>query len=192
MMGSRTRFVALTVGSLMLASTMAGCAGTSWQFWKTSASTEAPSEPTVGTAAPTAVATVPPAETPTAMPASSSNGSGDFAELPELREIRFRPGLVAVGKADAPVLDVAVRWLKENPNSLVRVEGHSDDLGTPAANQVVAEKRAMSVMKYLVAKGLEPGRISVVSYGSDRPVCMEKNDTCRARNRRASILVKRH
>ena len=115
-----------------------------------------------------------------------------FAELPELREIRFKPGLVAVGKADAPVLDVAVRWLKENPNSLVRVEGHSDDLGTPAANLVVAEKRAMSVMKYLVAKGLEPGRISVVSYGSDRPVCMEKNDTCRARNRRASILVKRH
>ena len=74
----------------------------------------------------------------------------------------------------------------------VVIEGHSDDLGTPAANLVVAEKRAMSVMKYLVAKGLEPGRISVVSYGSDRPVCMEKNDTCRARNRRASILVKRH
>jgi peptidoglycan-associated lipoprotein len=45
-------------------------------------------------------------------------------------------------------------------------------------------------MKYLVAKGLEPQRISVVSYGSDRPVCTEKSDGCRAKNRRASFLVK--
>jgi peptidoglycan-associated lipoprotein len=45
-------------------------------------------------------------------------------------------------------------------------------------------------MKYLVAKGLEPQRISVVSYGSDRPVCTEKSDACRAKNRRASFLVK--
>jgi peptidoglycan-associated lipoprotein len=116
--------------------------------------------------------------------------SGDFVELPELRDVRFRPGLVTVGKADARVLDAVVRWLKENPDSLVRVEGHSDDIGTPAANLVVGEKRAASVMKYLVAKGLEPQRISVASYGSDRPVCTEKSDACRAKNRRASFLVK--
>lgn len=190
MRGSRLRSVALTVGSLALVSALAGCAGSSWQFWKTSSSTEVPSEPIVGTAAPAQVATATPAETPTAVPAPSSNGSGDFAELPELRDIRFRPGLVTIGRADAAALNAAVRWLKEHPDSLVRIEGHSDDIGTPAANVVVAQKRAVSVMKYLVSKGLEPARISVVSYGSDRPVCMEKNDTCRAKNRRASILVK--
>jgi outer membrane protein OmpA-like peptidoglycan-associated protein len=42
-----------------------------------------------------------------------------------------------------------------------------------------------------VAKGLEPERISIVSYGSDRPVCPEKTDACRAKNRRAQFLVKR-
>jgi peptidoglycan-associated lipoprotein len=185
--------VALTVGSLMLVSTLAGCAGSSWQFWKKSSSTEAPSEPTVGTSAPTPVAAAtpvavatPPAP-PTAMPAPPAS---DFAELPELRDVRFKPGLVTIGKADVAALDTTVRWLKEHPDSLVRIEGHSDDLGTPAANMVVAEKRAVSVMKYLVSKGLEPGRISIASYGSDRPVCMEKNATCRAKNRRVSILVK--
>lgn len=187
MIGSRLRTVALTVGSLMLVGTLAGCAGSSWQFWKTSSSTETPSEPTVGTSAPAPVAAATPAAPPTAMPAPPAS---DFAELPELRDVRFKPGLVTIGKADTAALDTAVRWLKEHPESLVRIEGHSDDLGTPAANLVVGEKRAMSVMKYLVSKGLEPGRISVVSYGSDRPVCMEKNATCRAKNRRASILVR--
>lgn len=185
-MGSRLRSVALTVGSLALVSALAGCAGSSWQFWKSS-STEAPS---VGTAAPTPVATAMPAETPTALPASPSPNGSDFAERPELRDIRFKPGLVTIGKADAAALNAAVRWLKEHPHSLVRIEGHSDDIGTPASNVVVAEKRAVSVMKYLVSKGLEPARISVVSHGSDRPVCLEKNDACRAKNRRASILIK--
>ena len=189
MMGRGLRSVALTVGSLALVSALSGCAGSSWQFWKTSSSTEAPSEPMVGTAAPTPDGTAAPAETPTAMPASPS-ANGNFAELPELRDIRFRSGLVTIGKADVAVLDDAVRWLREHPDSLVRIEGHSDDIGTPAANLVVAEKRAVSVKKYLVSKGLEPTRISVVSYGSDRPVCMEKNAACRAKNRRASILVK--
>lgn len=190
-MGSRTRSVAFTVGSLMLVTALAGCAGSSWQFWKTSSSTEAPAEPTVATAAPAPVATATPAETPTAMPAPpTAAASADFVGLPELRDVRFRPGLVTVGKADARVLDAVVRWLKENPDTLVRIEGHSDDIGTPAANLVVGEKRAASVMKYLVAKGLEPQRLSVVSYGSDRPVCTEKSDACRAKNRRASFLVK--
>jgi peptidoglycan-associated lipoprotein len=182
--------VLLTVGSLALATVLAGCAGSSWQFWKTSSSTETPSEPAVATATP---ATTAAPSVATAMPASPSSPSAqDYTEHPELVDIHFRSGLVTVGKADAPALDAVVRWLKENPGALVRIEGHSDDRGTSSANVAVAEKRAVSVMKYLVSKGLEPGRISVVSYGSDRPVCMEKTSACRAKNRRAHFVVKRH
>jgi len=97
---------------------------------------------------------------------------------------------VTVGKADAKALDGVVRWLKENPGSLVRIEGHSDDLGTPVENQAVGQKRAASVMQYLISKGLDSQRIAIVSYGSDRPVCAEKTDACRAKNRRAHFLVK--
>jgi peptidoglycan-associated lipoprotein len=173
--------------TVALVSTLAGCAGSSWQFWKTSSSTEAPAEPVADTA--TAV----PAAPPTAMPATpvSELASHGFVPRPELADVRFRAGLVSVNKADAPVLDAAVRWLKEHPETVVRIEGHSDDVGTSASNLAVGEKRAVAVMKYLVAKGLEPERISVVSYGSDRPLCMEKTDACRAKNRRAQFLVKR-
>lgn len=183
-MGSRLRIVTMTVA---LAATLAGCAGSSWQFWKTWSSKETPADPVAGTATPA------PAPPPTAMPATPASDlvSHGFVPRPELADVRFRAGLVTVSKADAPVLDAAVRWLKENPGTIVRIEGHSDDLGTPASNVAVGEKRAVSVMKYLVAKGLEPERISVVSYGSDRPLCVEKTDSCRAKNRRAQFFVKR-
>lgn len=181
-MRSRKGSALLIVGSLALVLT--GCAGRSWQFWKSS-STETPSEPAVATATPAT-----PGAPSTEMPAASVPApSHDFAEHPQLTDVRFRAG-VTISKADTPALDAVVRWLKENPGALVRIEGHTDDRGTASANMVVGEKRAVSVMKYLVAKGVEPGRIAVVSYGSDRPVCMEKTSACRAKNRRAHFMVK--
>lgn len=187
-MRSRMGSTLLTVGALALATALAGCAGSSWQFWKTSSSTETPSEPAVATATP---ATPAAPSVATAMPVSTGPArSHDVAARPELADVRFRAGLVTVGQADAPALDAVVRWLKENPSAHVRIEGHSDDLGTPSANMAVGEKRALSVMKYLVSKGLEPERIAIVSYGSDRPVCMEKTSACRAKNRRAHFVVR--
>lgn len=187
-MRSRMGSALLTVGSLALATALAGCAGSSWQFWKTSSSTEAPSEPAVATATPAAPAAP---SSAAATPVSTGPArSQDFAARPDLADVRFRAGFVTVGQADAPALDAVVRWLKDNPSAHVRIEGHSDDLGTPSANMAVGEKRAMSVMRYLVSKGLEPGRISIVSYGSDRPVCMEKTSACRAKNRRAHFVVR--
>ncbi len=183
-MGAGMRSTLLTIGALALALVLTGCAGRSWQFWKTS---EAPTEPTVATAAPVTPREQTATPTPAAETAATSTG---FSELPALAEIRFRPGLVTVGKADVKALDGVVRWLNENPGSLVRIEGHTDDLGTPLENLAVGQKRAASVMQYLVSKGLDSQRIAIASYGSDRPVCAEKTDACRAKNRRAHFLVK--
>jgi peptidoglycan-associated lipoprotein len=184
-----------TFASLAIVVALGGCAGSSWQFWNTSSSTETPAEPAVATATPAAAPatppapSVPPAPETAAVTAPSSNG---FAPLPALADVRFRSGQVAVNKADAKVLDGVVRWLKANPSSQVMIEGHADDLGTRQENLAVAEKRATSVARYLISKGLEPTRVSAVSLGSDRPICLEKTDVCRAKNRRASFLVKQH
>jgi len=129
----------------------------------------------------------PAAESTTASLAPTAAG---FVEMPALADVRFRPGLVTVGKTDAATLDVVVRWLKDNPAGQVRIEGHTDDLGAPGANLAVGQKRAASVMSYLVSKGVKAERISIISYGSDRPVCAEKTDGCRAKNRRVHFLVK--
>jgi peptidoglycan-associated lipoprotein len=142
--------------------------------------TAAPAPPHTPTATP-----APTAEA--AVPAPSSNG---FAEVPGLADVRFRSGQVTLRKVDFKAVDDVVRWLKGHPGALVLVEGHTDDLGTREENRAVGEKRAASIMTYLVSQGLEPARVSVVSHGSDRPACAEKTDACRAKNRRARFLVK--
>ena len=125
----------------------------------------------------------------TAAPLAPS--SNDASRLPELVAVRFQSGQATVGKGDVKALDSVVRWLKEHPGSVVVIEGHTDDLGTPSENMAIGEKRAASIMRYMVSRGLEPARVSIVSYGSDQPVCAEKTDSCRAKNRRADLLVKR-
>jgi peptidoglycan-associated lipoprotein len=177
----------LTAGSLAIVIALTGCAGRSTKTSSTPASTE----PAVATATPaTATPSVPTAMPLTKAETTSTPSTNGFVAVPELADVRFRAGLVTVGKADAATLDTVVRWLKDNPGAEVRIEGHTDDRGNRAENIAVGEKRAMSVMKYLVAKGLDPQRISIVSYGSERPVCAEKTETCRAQNRRAHFLVK--
>ena len=181
--------------SLAIVLAFAGCAGSSWQFWKAesgqttseSQTASAPSAEAPVTAVPAAPVATPAAPAQPVAAAPSSNG---FKELAGLGEVRFRAGQIAIVPADHKALDSVVRWLKANPSVIVLIEGHTDDLGTREDNLVVGEKRATAVMKYLISRGLEPGRVSVATVGSDRPACGDKTDTCRAKNRRARFLVK--
>ena len=113
-----------------------------------------------------------------------------FGARPELVDLRFRPGQVEVSKVDHQALDAVVRWMKAHPVAVVMIEGHTDDLGSRADNLAVGEKRAVSVGKYLIARGIEAERVMVATAGSDRPTCQQKTDACRAQNRRARFLVK--
>jgi peptidoglycan-associated lipoprotein len=186
-----TRSAVLAVATLTIVIAFGGCAGSSWQFWKTSA--PAQTEQAGATSPPVVTATpaAPSAPADSRAPADTAASSNGASRLPELVAVRFRSGQATVGKADIKALDGVVRWLKEHPGAVVVIEGHTDDLGTPSENMAIGEKRAASIMRYMVSRGLEPARISIVSYGSDQPVCAEKTDACRAKNRRADLLVKR-
>jgi peptidoglycan-associated lipoprotein len=87
-------------------------------------------------------------------------------------------------------LDANRTWLKAHDNSLVLIEGHCDERGTAEYNLALGERRATSTMNYLVSRGIPAGRITIVSYGKERPVCTEHNQRCWARNRRDHFLVK--
>jgi peptidoglycan-associated lipoprotein len=183
------------LGSLAIVLALTGCATMKGWFGETSSSTETtatarPSSETP-TATPASVTPQPPATTPVetaAVPAPSSNG---FHEMAGLTDVRFRSGQVGVVRADYKLLDGVVRWMKENPSAVVMVEGHTDDQGNRDENLAVGEKRASSVMRYLIARGVEASRVTVASVGSDRPACAEKTDACRAKNRRARFLVRK-
>jgi peptidoglycan-associated lipoprotein len=181
------------LGSLAIVLALTGCATMQKWFGDTSSSTETTTaaQPAgeTPTATPTPVTQTPPAPVlvQTAVPAPSSNG---FHELAGLADVRFRSGQVGVVRADYKLLDSVARWMKENPSAVVLVEGHTDDQGSREENLAVGEKRASSVKRYLIAKGVDPSRVTVASVGSERPACAEKTDACRAQNRRARFLVR--
>ena len=88
----------------------------------------------------------------------------------------------------SPRADAA--WLKSNPGNLVLIEGHCDERGTNEYNLALGERRAKSTMNYLVAQGVQASRITIISYGKERPVCTEHNEGCWSNNRRAHFLTK--
>ena len=80
-------------------------------------------------------------------------------------------------------------WLRENSNVNVVVEGHADERGTREYNLALGERRANSAKDYLMTYGISASRISVISYGKERPVDSGSNPLSWSKNRR-SVTVK--
>jgi peptidoglycan-associated lipoprotein len=80
-------------------------------------------------------------------------------------------------------------WLQQYPAATVTVEGHCDERGTREYNLALGERRANAVANYLTALGVDAGRLSVISYGKERPECTESNEGCWAQNRRGVTAV---
>lgn len=81
-------------------------------------------------------------------------------------------------------------WIRGNPGTIVKVEGHCDERGTGAYNLVLGEKRAKAVRNYLVELGVPANQLAVVSYGKERPFCMEHAESCYQQNRRGHLVVR--
>jgi peptidoglycan-associated lipoprotein len=113
----------------------------------------------------------------------------DFAIARELADVYFDFDQYELRPADERVMERNARWLKTN-RDLVLIEGHCDERGTSEYNVALAERRARSAMNYLVAQGIAPSRITILSYGEERPQCTERSEACWSRNRRAHFLVK--
>ena len=80
-------------------------------------------------------------------------------------------------------------WLRENPSINIVVEGHADERGTREYNLALGERRANAAKDYLMTYGVSADRISVISYGKERPVDSGSNPLSWSKNRR-SVSVK--
>src|SRR5215471_1011042 len=137
---------------------------------------------------PPAAAAPAPAPTP-APPAPPPARPAEFMANPNLKEIHFDFDKYNIRPGDAKILDANAAWLKSN-NNLVLIEGHCDERGTAEYNLALGERRAKSAMNYLVAQGVQANRITIISYGKERPLCTERTEACWARNRRDAFLTK--
>ncbi len=114
----------------------------------------------------------------------------EFVESAALRDVYFDFDRYDVRTSDKTTLDDNAKWLKSNQSTLLLIEGHADERGTNEYNLALGERRAKATRDYLVSVGIEAGRITVISYGEERPTCTEKAESCWTKNRRAHFLVK--
>ncbi len=86
------------------------------------------------------------------------------------------------------VLSHHARFLKDNPGTTLRIEGHADERGSAGYNLALGEQRAKSVRSILQANGVEAVRVSVISYGEERPASEGYTEEAYGRNRRAELV----
>jgi peptidoglycan-associated lipoprotein len=114
----------------------------------------------------------------------------EFQPVAGLNDIHFDFDEYKIRPEDARILDEDAAWLKTNRTSLILIEGHADERGTSEYNLALGEHRAKAAKSYLVALGVHASRVTILSYGKERPLCVERNEACWSQNRRAHILVK--
>jgi peptidoglycan-associated lipoprotein len=93
-------------------------------------------------------------------------------------------------KADAQAtLQRQAAWLKQYSANAVTIEGHCDERGTREYNLALGDRRANAVRDYLASQGIDGSRIKTISYGEERPECVESTEECWAKNRRGVTVV---
>jgi len=117
----------------------------------------------------------------------------EFVQDPNVRSVHFDFDRATLRPSEARIVERDARWLKANSPYDVVVEAYADERGSKPYNAALGKRRALAVKHALVARGVLPDHITIVSYGEARPECRGKvrSETCWSKNRRADILVRR-
>ncbi|MFH1830515.1 MAG: peptidoglycan-associated lipoprotein Pal [Pseudomonadota bacterium] len=89
-----------------------------------------------------------------------------------------------------PVLKGNADWMRANGNTNVTIEGHCDERGSVEYNIALGDRRANSAKKYLTNLGIPTSRLSTISYGKERPLCTQHDESCWWQNRRDEFVAR--
>ncbi|MBW8784605.1 MAG: peptidoglycan-associated lipoprotein Pal [Novosphingobium sp.] len=137
----------------------------------------------------------PPGPAPVASAAPATQGpmpgsQADFvATLMGKDVIYFDTDRYNIDDEDAAALAQQATWLKKYPAKRATIEGHCDERGTREYNLALGERRANAAKNYLVGLGIDPARLSTISYGKERPVALGSDEASWAKNRRAVTVT---
>lgn len=101
----------------------------------------------------------------------------------------FETGKAVIKSSSFPSLDKLAEVMKNNSNTLLKIEGHTDNVGSDENNQELSDNRAHAVETYLIGKGLNQSRITAQGYGESRPVATNDTPTGRKKNRRVEFIL---
>ena len=107
----------------------------------------------------------------------------------DLQPIYFDFDKYDLRAGDREILNLNAMVLKENSTVRIRIEGNCDERGTVEYNLALGEKRAKAALDYLLKMGIDPSRISTVSYGKERPMDPGHDEAAWAKNRRDDFVI---
>ncbi len=112
----------------------------------------------------------------------------DSGKIQGLNSVYFEYDKSTLTSSSASVLNENATWLKANPSVTLQVEGHCDARGSVEYNLALGERRAKSVKAFLVKSGVAESRLSIVSYGKERPLIDAETEEAYSKNRRANFV----
>jgi outer membrane protein OmpA-like peptidoglycan-associated protein len=104
--------------------------------------------------------------------------------------INFDTGKSVVKPESQPIIEQIVQMMNSNPDLKIGVEGHTDNVGTPASNKTLSEARAKSVVSAITGQGISTDRLNPAGYGQDKPIADNNTEEGRAKNRRVELVKK--
>ncbi|MEP2724583.1 peptidoglycan-associated lipoprotein Pal [Roseibium sp.] len=122
---------------------------------------------------------------------STAPGSqADFVQRMSGRDvIFFDTDRFNIDSADITALQTQADWLRQYPDKRAVIQGHADERGTREYNLALGERRANAAKNYLTSLGIEASRLSVVSFGKERPAAVGSDENSWAQNRRAVTIT---
>jgi peptidoglycan-associated lipoprotein len=117
-------------------------------------------------------------------PPVAKEPSADERWVKEVHDAYFDTDKAEIRPDAREALSSTANFLKAYPSIKVTIEGHCDERGSTEYNLGLGDRRASAVKQYLVSLGVSADRMTTVSFGKEKPVCMEHNETCWQQNRR--------
>jgi peptidoglycan-associated lipoprotein len=135
--------------------------------------------------------TLVPAETPESG-VLAGELAADLAELNRagyLRDVFFETNRADLRDDTRDALAANATWLRAHPTVKVTIEGHCDERNTSEYNLALGWRRASAARDYIVSFGVEAARLSIISYGEERPFAPCHDESCWSQNRRARFVI---
>tara|TARA_B100000945_G_C19942720_1_gene394772 strand:+ start:61 stop:540 length:480 start_codon:yes stop_codon:yes gene_type:complete len=131
---------------------------------------------------------------------SSGSASGEFGDSKQANlqaylqneigdRVYFETDKHNISSSSAFTLESQANWLKSTPGFQLLIEGHCDERGTREYNLALGERRGNAVKEFLESLGVDPGRLTVISYGKERPAAEGSTSESWSENRRAVLVV---
>ncbi len=122
-------------------------------------------------------------------PPETSKEEGRQVTPEDLQPIYFDFDKYDLRSGDREILNLNAVMLKDNPTVKIRIEGNCDERGTVEYNLALGERRASAARDYLINLGIDPDRISIISYGKERPKYTGHNEESWSKDRRDDFII---